>query len=227
VKPDFLAYLRDHVVLGDGALGSYLYERGVELGANLDLLNLKAPDLVFSAHEEYVRAGSQLIETNTFGANTFKLREAGSEDLVEEINRRGAEIAVKAAGHQVFVAGSIGPTGVSLRLDEEPADPGALRESFRRQCLGLAEGGVDCLILETFSELDEILLAIETARQTVPHLPVIAQMVFPARGRTTTGEDALACGRQALVRLKNTFGREGAVDVHFTGRSLTFEEGTR
>ena len=116
MKPDFLEYLQNHVVLADGALGTYLYEKGVELGRNLDLLNLQSSDLVFSAHEEYIRAGSQLVETNTFGANYFKLRESGVEDQVHEINRAGAEIAVKAAGHQVYVAGSVGPTGIKFPL---------------------------------------------------------------------------------------------------------------
>ncbi len=194
MKPDFQEYIRNHVVLADGALGSYLFEKGVERGRNLDLLNLQAPDIIFSAHEEYIRAGSQLIETNTFGANRFKLREAGAEEQVREINRAGAAIAVKAAGHQVFVAGSIGPSGVGFPLDEEEISLEEIREAFREQVLGLAEGGVDLLIIETFRNLEEILLAIGVARREAPELPVIAQMVFPARAMTVRGDDALACG---------------------------------
>ncbi len=194
MKPDFQEYIRDHVVLADGALGSYLFEKGVERGRNLDLLNLQAPDIIFSAHEEYIRAGSQLIETNTFGANRFKLREAGAEDQVREINRAGAAIAAKAAGHQVYVAGSIGPSGIAFPLDEEETDLEEIRDTFRDQVLGLAEGGVDVLIIETFRNLDEILLAIGVARREVPELPVIAQMVFPARAMTVRGDDALNCG---------------------------------
>jgi homocysteine S-methyltransferase len=196
LKPDFLTYIQDHVVLGDGALGSYLFECGVERGRNLDLLNLQARETIFSAHEEYIRAGSQLIETNTFGANRFKLREAGAEDQVREINRAGAEIAVKAAGHQVFVAGSVGPSGETFPLEEDGVTTHEIQESFREQVLGLAEGGVDLLIIETFSHLEEILLAIEIATREVPGLPVIAQMVFPARGMTVHGEGALSCGRR-------------------------------
>ncbi|XOF32958.1 MAG: bifunctional homocysteine S-methyltransferase/methylenetetrahydrofolate reductase [Candidatus Electrothrix sp. YB6] len=196
MKPDFVEYIRNHVVLGDGALGSYLFERGVERGRNLDLLNVQAPEMIFAAHEEYIRAGSQLIETNTFGANRFTLREVGAEDRMEEINRTGAEIAVKAAGHQVYVAGSVGPTGIIFPRDEEEFTLDDLRENFRAQVRGLADGGVDLLILETFSSLDEVLLAIEVARSEVPDLPVIGQMVFPARGRTVQGKDALACGRE-------------------------------
>jgi len=184
------------VVLGDGALGSYLFERGVERGRNLDLLNLQARETIFSAHEEYIRAGSQLIETNTFGANRFKLREAGAEDRVRAINRAGAEIAVKAAGHQVYVAGSIGPSGFTFPLEEDGVSEEDLRESFREQVIGLAEGGVDLLIIETFTHLQEILLAIEVAVAVAPELPIVAQMVFPARGTTVYGEDALVCGRR-------------------------------
>jgi len=196
MKPDFFEYIQGHVVLGDGALGSYLFERGVERGRNLDLLNLQAQETIFSAHEEYIRAGSQLIETNTFGANRFKLREAGAEDQVREINRAGAEIAAKAAGHQVYVAGSIGPSGETFPLDEEGVTEEDIRESFKEQVLGLAEGGADVLIIETFSQLREIVLAIEIATREAPDLPVIAQMVFPARGTTVHGDDALTCGRR-------------------------------
>ncbi len=196
MKPDFIEYIQNHVVLGDGALGSYLFERGVERGRNLDLLNVQTPDIIFAAHEEYIRAGSQLIETNTFGANLFKLRETGAEERVQEINRIGAKIAVKAAGHQVYVAGSVGPSGISFPRDEEEFIPDDIRESFREQIRGLADGGADVLILETFSSLDEVLLAIEVARQEAPDLPVISQMVFPAQGRTVRGDDAFTCGQK-------------------------------
>ncbi|CAK8711317.1 MAG: homocysteine S-methyltransferase [Candidatus Electronema aureum] len=196
MKPDFLEYVHDHVVLGDGALGSYLFEQGVERGRNLDLLNIQSPEIIFAAHEEYIRAGSQLIETNTFGANRFKLREAGAGERAREISRLGAEIAAKAAGQQVYVAGSVGPTGLAFPLDEEETAVDAIQDSFREQVLGLAEGGADLLILETFSNLEEILLAIEAARSVAPQLPVVAQMVFPAKGLTVLGEDALICGQR-------------------------------
>jgi len=196
MKPDFLDYLQNHVVLADGAVGTYLYEKGVELGRNLDLLNLQADELVFTAHEEYIRAGSQLIETNTFGANYFKLLESGAEEQVREINRAGAEIATKAAGHQVYVAGSVGPTGVSFPLDEGEVKAEDILRAFRDQMTGLVEGGVDLLIVETFSSLDEILLAIRAAKDVAPDLPLVAQMVFPARGMTVRGMDALECGRR-------------------------------
>ncbi len=197
MKPDFLEYIHNHVVLGDGALGSYLFEQGVERGRNLDLLNLQAPETILAAHEEYIRAGSQLIETNTFGANRFKLREAGAREQARQINRLGAEIASKAAGKQVYVAGSVGPSGISFPLhDDEDVNLEAIQESVCEQVLGLLEGGVDLLILETFSSLEEILLAIKATRSVAPHLPVVAQMVFPTKGLTVLGEDALFCGQQ-------------------------------
>ncbi len=201
MKPDFIEYIQNHVVLADGALGSYLFEQGVERGRNLDLLNLQSPDVVFSAHEEYIRSGSQLIESNTFGANRFKLRESGAEEQVFEINRVGAAIACKAAGHQVYVAGSVGPSGIAFPFEEEETDQEKItlddiRDSFKQQVLGLAEGGADVLIIETFSNLDEILLAIEVAVKETPQLPIISQMVFPARARTVRGDDALTCGHR-------------------------------
>jgi len=196
MKPDFIEHIQDHVVLGDGAIGSYLYEKGIDRGRNLDLLNLQAPELVFSVHEEYIRAGSQLIETNTFGANRFKLMDVGSDSQVEEINRAGAAIAVKAAGHQVYVAGSVGPSGIDFPLDEVELDRQEIQDNFETQIRGLVSGGVDLLILETFSSLEEILLAINTAKQVAPDLPVIAQMVFPARGMSVLGESALVCARK-------------------------------
>lgn len=196
MKPDFKQYIRSHVVLADGALGSYLFEKGVERGRNLDLLNLQAEELVFSAHEEYIRAGSQLIETNTFGANTFKLREVGAENQVREINRAGAAIAAKAAGHQVYVAGSVGPTGVRFPLDDDEITSADISAAFREQVAGLVEGGADLIIVETFSSLAEVLLAIAAAKEVAPEIPVIAQMVFPARGLTVRGRDALTCCRE-------------------------------
>ncbi|WP_457573967.1 bifunctional homocysteine S-methyltransferase/methylenetetrahydrofolate reductase [Desulfolithobacter sp.] len=204
MKPKFQEYVRDHVVLGDGALGSFLFERGIERGRNLDLLNLQSPEVIFSAHEEYIRAGSQLIETNTFGANRFKLREAGAEEQVREINRAGAAIACKAAGHQVYVAGSVGPTGISFPLDEECVEDRRevteddIRAGFREQVLGLVEGGADVLIFETFSHLEEILLAIGVAREVAPEVPVIGQMVYPARAMTVHGKDALHCSQRMI-----------------------------
>lgn len=198
MKPDFKEYIQENVVLGDGAIGSYLYEKGVEISRNLDLLNLEDPEIVSAAHEEYIRAGSQLIETNTFGANSFKLAETGAAKKVRQINRAGAEIAGKAAGNKVYVAGSVGPTGVSFPLNDDEISEFDIKESFREQLEGLAEGGIDILLLETFGNLEEIILAIETARELGYTIPVIGQMVYPDRGLTVRGDNALTCGRAML-----------------------------
>ena len=199
MKIKFTEYIKENVILGDGAFGTYLYEKGIDFGKNIDLLNLKNPDLIYSVHEEYIRAGSQLIETNTFGANRFKLQKAGKEEQVEEINLTGARLAVKAAGHDVYVAGSVGPTGVEFPLISGEISPDDLKAAFAGQISALVEGGVDLLILETFTHLEEMLLAIETARQVGSGLPIVAQMLYPSQGRTARGIDALSCARAALA----------------------------
>ena len=195
MKHNFVEYLNEKVMLGDGAFGTYLFEKGVDLAKNTDLLNISDPDLVYSIHEEYIRAGSELIETNTFGANRFKMLKVGREHRVREINLKGAELACRAAGNEIFVAGSVGPTGVKFPLESDEAEFGTVQEAFAEQMTALLEGGVDLFILETFTYLDELLLAIETAKRIAPDIPIVAQMVYPFHGRTAIGLDALACGR--------------------------------
>ncbi len=198
MKHDFIEHIQKNVILADGALGSFLYEQGVEYRRNLDMLNLQAPDLVQGAHEEYIRAGSQLIETNTFGATRYKLQVVGASDQVLEINRAGAEIARKAAGSQAYVAGSVGPTGVTFPLESGEISRDEICEVFAEQMKGLVAGGVDLFILETFSHLEEVLLAIETARQVAPQLPIVAQMVFPSKGKSYEGLDGRVCAEKML-----------------------------
>jgi methionine synthase / methylenetetrahydrofolate reductase(NADPH) len=197
MKPSFLDYLREKVLLGDGAIGTYLYIKGIELG-NTDRLNLSDPDLIYSVHEEYIRAGSQLIETNTFGANRFKLLAGGLEDKVREINLAGAAIARRAAGEEIYVAGSVGPTGVEFPLEAGETDLDEVEAAFGEQISALLEGEVDVLILETFTHLDELLAALKTARRLGPDIPVIAQMAYPSQGRTARGDHAFKCGTAAL-----------------------------
>lgn len=198
MKTEFTEYIREHVLLGDGAFGSYLYEKGIDLGKNIDLLNVKSPDLIFSIHEEYIRAGSQLIETNTFGGNRFNLQEIGKEDQVREINIAGARLACKAAGHDVYVAGSVGPTGIEFPLVSEEVTEGEINEAFSEQISALVEGGVDLIILETFTHLEEILMALHVAKK-LTDLPIVAQMVYPSKGKTARGIKALDCARELLA----------------------------
>ncbi len=195
MKHNFAEHLNEKVMLGDGAFGTYLFEKGVDLAKNTDLLNISDPDLVYSIHEEYIRAGSELIETNTFGANRFKMLKVGREQRVREINLKGAELACRAAGNEIFVAGSIGPTGVNFPLESGEVELGTVQEAFAEQMTALLEGGADLFIIETFTYLDELLLAIETAKRIAPDIPSVAQMVYPFHGRTAIGLDALACGR--------------------------------
>ena len=209
MKEDFLRLIEEQVVLGDGAIGTYLYEKGVQLGTNTDLLNLKDPDLIYGVHEEYIRAGSQLIETNTFAANRLRLESRGSGHLAPEINLQGARIAVKAAAGKIFVAGSVGPTGLDFPLDAadgEPFSEDLVKEVFLEQMEALAEGGVDLFILETFTHLEELLLAVRTAKENFSDHPVVAQMVFPAKGKTALGLDAVHCATEAVRAGADLFG---------------------
>jgi methionine synthase / methylenetetrahydrofolate reductase(NADPH) len=166
-------------VLCDGAMGTSLYERGVFINRCFDELNLSQPELVRTVHDGYLQAGAEIIETNTFGANAVRLQRYGFADKVVEINRAGAEIARRAVKHheekhggKAWVAGAIGPLGVRL----EPLGKMALEEAraaYAEQIRGLAEGGVDLLIVETVSALNEAKEALLAAKETAPHLPVM------------------------------------------------------
>ena len=176
---DMLSGNRVHVM--DGAMGTMLYSRGVFLNVCYDELNATHPDLVEEVHEQYIRAGAEIIETNTFGANPWKLSSHGLDDRTEELNARAAAIAVRAASGRAAVAGAIGPLGIRL----EPLGPTSLEEArdhFGRQVDGLLEGGVDGFVLETFSSLVELEQAFRAVRSR-SDLPVIAQV--------TVGEDLL------------------------------------
>ena len=169
----------------DGAMGTMLYSKGFFLNVCYDELNVKQPKLVQEVHEAYVRAGAELLETNTFGANPVKLRTFGLADDTEQINRTAAELARKASAGRASVVGAIGPLGVRL----EPFGALSREEAFahfQRQVQGLVAGGVDGFILETFSDVDEIHQALR-AVQSVSDLPVIAQMTIGDDGLTHYG----------------------------------------
>jgi methionine synthase / methylenetetrahydrofolate reductase (NADH) len=176
---------RVHVL--DGAMGTMLYGKGFFLNVCYDELSLKQPKLVQEVHEEYVRAGAEIIETNTFGANPKKLASYGLGDDTERINTAAARLARAAAGDRVSVVGAIGPLGVRI----EPFGPTSREETFaffRRQVDGLLAGGVDGFILETFSDLDEIHEALRAVRSACD-LPVITQMTIGTDGLTHYGTD--------------------------------------
>jgi methionine synthase / methylenetetrahydrofolate reductase(NADPH) len=181
------------IVVFDGAMGTMLYSKGVFINQCYDELNIRAPELVRDVHAQYVNAGADVIETNSFGANRVKLTQYGLRDQVHELNRAAAAVARAAAGDRALVAGAIGPLGVRL----EPFGPTSkeeAREIFREQMAGLVDGGIDLFILETFSDLDEIEQAILAARDANPSKPLIAQMTIGADCLTPYGAapDAVA-----------------------------------
>lgn len=185
----FLERIKSGPLLCDGATGTYIYERGVAMDGCFDELNLTDPNMVIDIHREYIAAGADIIETNTFGANFFKLEQHGLGDRVRDINFRGAKHARDArevSGQSVFVAGSIGPTGRTLP-PVGMMDPREVRAAFREQISGLIEGGVDLLMIETIGSLEEMVEAVEAARE-ISDMPVVAQMTFLADGRTVSGQ---------------------------------------
>ncbi len=190
------------VIVFDGAMGTMLYARGVFINVCYDELNVRAPDMVRGVHEEYVRAGAEVLETNSFGANRAKLAQYGLEGQVRELNRAAAHLARAAAGDARLVAGAVGPLGVRI----EPYGPTSRDEAralFREQMEALKEGGVDCFIVETFSDLDEIEQAIRAARDVDAAMPVIAQMTIGVDGLTPFG-----VGPEAVARALDGFGAD-------------------
>jgi methionine synthase I (cobalamin-dependent) len=182
-RQELLARLRHGPLIKDGAMGTTLSAAG-HSGQSLELLNVEQEDRVKAVHAGYVAAGSEMVETNTFQGNRIALERHGLGARAQELNRAAAVLAREAVGEQIYVAGSIGPSGGILEpygdLDAEVA-----RAAFAEQAAALAEGGVDLLVLETFSALEEILLALEGALAT--GLPVVASMAFDPNGRTAFG----------------------------------------
>ncbi|HSP33903.1 MAG TPA: bifunctional homocysteine S-methyltransferase/methylenetetrahydrofolate reductase [Thermoanaerobaculia bacterium] len=184
---EFISAIADeHVYLFDGAMGTMLYSKGVFINKCYDELNLRSPEIVLEVHKQYVRAGAEILETNTYGANAVKLRSFGIEEELRDINIAGAELARKAAGDSVYVAGAIGPLGIRI----EPYGPTSLEEArafFRQQAAALRDGGIDLFVLETMSNIAEIEQAILAVRD-VCMLPIVAQMTIGTDGRTVYGD---------------------------------------
>ncbi len=186
-----LEQLQQGPLLCDGAMGTLLYSRGVTYDQCFDALNLTNPDLIQSIHSEYLGAGAQIIETNTFGANRVKLEAHNLGGEVRKINFRAARIALEAreiSGRPAFIAGAVGPTGRPLQAPDEHR-LSELRAIFREQIEALQEGGVELLILETFSSLAELRQAVLAAKE-VGGLPIVAQMSFYEDGHTLSGQSA-------------------------------------
>jgi methionine synthase / methylenetetrahydrofolate reductase(NADPH) len=179
---DLIQRLQQAPVLCDGAMGTLLYSKGIFINRCYDELNLSQPDLIRGIHHEYLHAGAEIIETNSFGANAMRLGRHTLADRVHDINFAGAQVAREAAkSFDVWVAGSVGPLGVRIeplgKLSLEEA-----REAFRNQIAALVEGGVDLVILETFGYLEELHQALLAARDVKPSMPVVAQVTIDDDG---------------------------------------------
>jgi methionine synthase / methylenetetrahydrofolate reductase(NADPH) len=185
MKKDFREKLKNEILVCDGATGTMLYNKGIFINRCFEGLNLNSKDLVRQVHREYIQTGVDIIETNTYGANRFKLGPHGLEGQLDEVNKAGAELAKEMAGEDVYVAGSMGPTG--QRVEETgPISSADIRDAFIRQAAALESGGVDLFLLETFTDLEEILLAIEAVRE-VSDKPLLALMTVLSTGTTQYG----------------------------------------
>jgi len=189
-RPNLRERIKQGVFLLDGAMGTELIARGIEAGTCNDYLNVESPDIILDIHSSYLKAGSDAILTNTFGANRFALARHGLSDKVERINLAGAQIARRAAGGQKHVLGDIGPSGDFL----EPLGnlkPQELKDAFTQQAKALLDGGVDGFIIETMTALDEATIAVEAVK-SVSDLPVFVSFSFDHIGnnfRTMMGID--------------------------------------
>ena len=201
-KPETAGHPADRIfgqtpILCDGAMGTMFYARGIFINRCFDELNLSEPQLVRELHEEYLLAGAELIETNTFGANAARLKRFGLENKVEEINSAGVRLARAAVdgmrekhAHQAFVAGAMGPLG--LKADER--DPAAMLLAYTQQASALAQAGVDLFVVETVVSLAEALAALQAVQDVAAHLPAIAMVTVAENGNMLDGtspEDAV------------------------------------
>jgi len=183
---DFNDRLKHAVIVADGAMGSLLYE-SVGPQRSVDELNSSDAESVFRVHQTYIEAGAQVIETNTFGANRHKLAQIGMSDRVAELNHRGVKIAREAreaAKHEVLIAGSIGPLGIVRQVLDLPYEQ--IFSIFKEQAGALEERGVDLFLVETFSDLEELLTAIDAIR-SFSNLPIVAEMTYSEEGATMGG----------------------------------------
>jgi homocysteine S-methyltransferase len=186
---DFLARIKQGAVLCDGAMGTLLYAKGIFINRSYDELNLTQPELIRGIHHEYLQAGAEIIETNTFGGNSFRLARHSLADKVNDINRAGVRVAREAAkSFDVWVAGSVGPLGNRIEPLGKTSFQEA-RDAFRQQIEVLVESGVDLLILETFGYLEEIHQAMLAVRDVSASMPLVAQVTIDEDGNCLDGSD--------------------------------------
>ncbi|WP_028550348.1 bifunctional homocysteine S-methyltransferase/methylenetetrahydrofolate reductase [Paenibacillus sp. UNC451MF] len=207
MKLELREALRQHILVGDGAMGTYLYQMGFPVGISYEELNLLKPDVIMDVHRRYYEAGARIIETNTFSANREKLSKYGLEQDVEAINRAGVELARKAVGNDAYVVGAIGSIRAGKRKNVRTTK---VKEDLRQQIEVLLDTPVDGLLLESFYDLDEMLLALKIIRK-LSDIPVICQ--FATEGTGTTHDGATL--QEAFNKLK----QNGADVVGFNCRS--------
>jgi methionine synthase I (cobalamin-dependent)/5,10-methylenetetrahydrofolate reductase len=183
----FRERLQNEVIVFDGGTGTYLYDKGVYINRCFEELNLTNPELVTEVHRDYINAGADVIETNTFGANRYSLVSQGLETKVYDINFKGAQLAKSAAKDTVFVAGAIGPLGIQIeplgRLSYDEA-----KDAFVEQVKGLIDGGADLIIFETFSIVEELVQGVRAVRELNTDIPIIAQVTINNEGNLLSGE---------------------------------------
>ncbi|MBR59373.1 MAG: bifunctional homocysteine S-methyltransferase/methylenetetrahydrofolate reductase [Myxococcales bacterium] len=192
-----LEALDERVLVIDGAMGTKLMDQGVSVGSGLDYANLDAPGVVQAIHRDYLAAGADILETNTFGANRFRLAKHGLTDKVRRINRQGVMLARSVAGNERFVGGAMGPLGKPLAPIGTVSTDEA-REAFHEQASALIEAGVDLILLETFSDLSEIKIALEAVRSIDAELPVAGFLSFTDECKTIYGYKPEECARSLM-----------------------------
>jgi 5-methyltetrahydrofolate--homocysteine methyltransferase len=188
------------VIIADGAMGSFLMERGLEPGQAPESLNLTRPELLGEVASAYLEAGAELIQTNTFGGSALKLSSYGLDERTEEINRAAVQAVREAAAGKAYISGSCGPSGCTL-LPYGDTEPEEVRESFSRQIGALVEAGIDVLCIETMTDLSEAVAAVEVARSISADIPVMATMTFDTTPRgyyTIMGVDIPTAARSLL-----------------------------
>ena len=208
--------LRSRILVFDGGMGTLLYDKGISFSQCFDALNLTRPEVVREIHRDYVRVGAQVLETNTFGANRFRLGDADQRSRLKEINVAGAALAREAAGDQALVAGSIGPLGKHM-APIGTLKPEEVAEAYREQAEALNEGGVDLLVIETITNLAEMLVAVRAVKDL--GLPVVALMTFNEEAKTLIGnkpkEVARALTQEGVTALgaNCSVGPQGLLEV--------------
>ena len=193
VDVPFLQAIERGGLVGDGAMGSLLYERGIFVNRSFDEVNLSQPELVYRIHREYLLAGAHVVESNTYGANRLRLAHHGLADQAVDINRAAVDILTRAVGDAAYIAGSMGPTGLNpgqLRRSENE-----VRAAYSEQAGVLSKAGCQLLIIETFAQPPELRLAIEAAR-AVTDIPIVAHIALTPQGTVTDGTDPVELARE-------------------------------